>query len=772
MAGECDLSAVGFNRRYRRKSGVDMLTEFYIPMLQNSKTYDRVAGYFSSAVLSRASAGFAKFCKTANPREDDGIPKFRLIVGARLNPKDEAAILHIQDRDSINEIEDGILNSIQEMEEIDEYDFDRNRICGLAWMIQNGLLEIKVGVRFDKETGRIMSHNEAEFHPKFGIASDGINMMSFDGSVNETQRGWLKNYEKITVFRSWKGEIDRVMDNVEEFEILWNSDGKNLDEEVAIFSFPEAAKKKLLERFPPSSPESIDEVDWAKKQRAHLQKIGQMETRWKVKWTENDETPTTDDDSTPIDVDPEEIEGEGEEQEPSIWDEHQDAAVDWFTDPDQANGVGIFEMATGSGKTRTAMRCIRRLMRTDQIDRVVISVPNSLMRQWKEELVDFLKLSYKGGCIQHLKEMTADKKEHLEWKGLRRNAFLLVSHSMLAKFLAGARNWELTRTMIVIDEMHNAGANRFLKLADDAEKGQIGIDSSVNEKQIIEEEIAVLESTADVYESFDYRLGLSATPWSAYDDENRRNGFLVRNFTQWKDCSDEFFASDWQQKLRNEKKVFFFGLRQGIEKGILSEFDYHPIDFEPTDEEKSEYEELVRRGFGATNEQGEPSAIGAIRASAVFKGSREKIPAFLEWLETNPNLDRTVMFVEDSYFGADLMKALTEINYSNFTTFFQGDEDWNLDSFADFETNFVIACHRISEGISITSINQIILFSSASAPLETIQRIGRALRKKLGVSKTASVVDFIYDNPASSSNPDAARKAWLQKLSEARNPDE
>ena len=115
MAGECDLSAVGFNRRYRRKSGVDMLTEFYIPMLQNSKTYDRVAGYFSSAVLSRASAGFAKFCKTANPREDDGIPKFRLIVGARLNPKDEAAILHIQDRDSINEIEDGILNSIHDL---------------------------------------------------------------------------------------------------------------------------------------------------------------------------------------------------------------------------------------------------------------------------------------------------------------------------------------------------------------------------------------------------------------------------------------------------------------------------------------------------------------------------------------------------------------------------------------------------------------------------------------------------------------------------------
>ena len=344
---------------------------------------------------------------------------------------------------------------------------------------------------------------------------------------------------------------------------------------------------------------------------------------------------------------------------------------------------------------------------------------------------------------------------------------------MLVKFLSVARNWNLERTMIVIDEMHNAGANRFLKLAEKAENAEIDAEEIIaNEKQVMDEEIKDLESTADVYESFEYRLGLSATPWSAYDEENRRNGFLVRNFTRWTDCNNEFFESDWQQKLRDEKMVFHFGLRQGIEKGILCEFDYQPLDFEPTDEEKAEYDVLIKRGFGATDEQGEPSALGAIRASAVFKGSREKIPVFLEWLKLNPNLDRTVMFVEDSYFGADLMKALTDINYSNFTTFFQGDEDWNLDSFADFDTNFVIACHRISEGVSITSINQIVLFSSASAPLETIQRIGRALRKKLGVSKTASVVDFIYDNPESSSNPDAARRDWLQELSELRNPNE
>ena len=67
-------------------------------------------------------------------------------------------------------------------------------------MIEKNLLEIKVGIRFDPDSGRIHQHNEAEFHSKLGIMSDGTNKMSFEGSVNETKRGWVANYESLVVF--------------------------------------------------------------------------------------------------------------------------------------------------------------------------------------------------------------------------------------------------------------------------------------------------------------------------------------------------------------------------------------------------------------------------------------------------------------------------------------------------------------------------------------------------------------------------------------------
>ena len=198
-----NLENYAFKHHYDHVLGEEMLEEFYVPMLKNSNTYDRVAGYFSSAVLSHASAGFAEFCKSPNPR--DPIAKFRLIVGARLNPKDEAVILHMNDPGLVQkDFEKIILKNIDNLDE--QVDFDRNRLKGLAWMIKNNLLEIKVGALYDPETNEVLPHNEAEFHSKFGIASDGKNTIYFGGSANETKRAWLKNYETIDVSRSWAGD--------------------------------------------------------------------------------------------------------------------------------------------------------------------------------------------------------------------------------------------------------------------------------------------------------------------------------------------------------------------------------------------------------------------------------------------------------------------------------------------------------------------------------------------------------------------------------------
>ena len=65
---------------------VDILHDFYIPALQRSVRYDRVAGYFRSTSLAAASQGFSALVGRQG--------QMRLIVGADLDPDDVRAILH------------------------------------------------------------------------------------------------------------------------------------------------------------------------------------------------------------------------------------------------------------------------------------------------------------------------------------------------------------------------------------------------------------------------------------------------------------------------------------------------------------------------------------------------------------------------------------------------------------------------------------------------------------------------------------------------------
>ena len=172
--------------------------------------------------------------------------------------------------------------------------------------------------------------------------SDGINKISFEGSVNETKRGWVANYESLVVFRSWTNEENRVAHHQEDFDELWESDGLNSDLGVGIYSFSEAAKKQLLEKFPPRKPED-NEVDWAKKRREYLHKASRLGQKWKNReQKERPELPAPEPTLPPDDK----------------W-SHQAKATNWFLDKDHANGVGIFQMATGSGKTRTSISTVK-----------------------------------------------------------------------------------------------------------------------------------------------------------------------------------------------------------------------------------------------------------------------------------------------------------------------------------------------------------------------------------------------------------------------------
>ena len=107
---------------------------------------------------------------------------------------------------------------------------------------------------------------------------------------------------------------------------------------------------------------------------------------------------------------------------------------------------------------------------------------------------------------------------------------------------------------------------------------------------------------------------------------------------------------------------------------------------------------------------------------------------------------------------------------SDFHTYFSGEDSLTLKRFARGELECLITCHRVSEGIDIRSLNTVILFSSARARLETIQRMGRCLRTDPdNLDKVANIVDFVrQSDEEGTTNSDEQRAEWLTKLSEVR----
>jgi superfamily II DNA or RNA helicase len=672
------------------------MENFFVPCLGEATTYDRIAGYFSASVFASASHGFSAFVNRPNA-------KYRLIVGAKL-VEDERDIIFSEDFELL--LQDHFLKSIIETGRGPISQFQRHRLQNLSYMLKHEILEMKVAVRMDAD-GRIMSHREAEFHEKGGVFTDSKgNKVFFEGSVNESNRGWQKNQEKISVFTSWWSDDnrDRIATQESDFDEYWGTEGKNHDLGVVIYGLPSSSAEKIIEMFPPMKPRPESDVD-------------------------------ADDPSN---------------EEPTVDDRwiHQKQAVNWFIS-EKINGVGIFEMATGSGKTRTSIGCMRSMLALDRVSHVIVTVPNSLLKQWKEEL----RTHIPRHDLKRLYEYSSAKRQHLDFKRSPKGSFMVVTHSMLPRLLESLSTWRqdfLNSTMLVVDELHNVGADRFRNESTD--------------------EIIDLDNRESDFLRFGYRLGLSATPWSDHDEEHVRNSFLVSSFTRFPSSIEDLFSDEeWQVSLRENDYVFYFGLEDGIRKGILAEFDYMPIEYQPSEEEIEQFNEHVRKSF-AKDEHGKTNPLGAIRAAAVFKGSRDKITKFKLWLSQRDfNMTRCLMFVEDTAFGEELMESLNKTGYTNFSKFFQSDADENLRQFAIGNLDFLVSCHRISEGIDIQTVSQVVLFSSASARLETIQRIGRALRKGSG-PKRALVIDFVYDNPNSTSNPDMKRKKWLETLAKERNP--
>lgn len=311
-----------------------LISEFYVPCLSVCKRYDRAVGFFTSTSLSAAAKGLSRLIRNGGT--------MRLIASPSLSEEDAAAIKEgYRKREQI--YERALLRELDDQKITD--DMTKQRLGFLAWLIQEGRIDIKIAVVEDE-------HGVGVYHEKIGVFHDSQGeSVAFTGSANESSSGLVSNFESIHVFRSWLPEdFDRAKLIRQDFDDLW----ENLTPGLKLYPFPEAVKKQLLKLRPVQAPtlepeEVQEEIAPAGPPPLSL--------------------------GTP-DI-PKSIE---------VRQYQRDAVQKWFLN----KGRGIFQMATGTGKTITALALMTQLFRAMKKERrpltVFVLCPyKHLVSQWAEE---------------------------------------------------------------------------------------------------------------------------------------------------------------------------------------------------------------------------------------------------------------------------------------------------------------------------------------------------------------------------------------------------
>lgn len=213
---------------------VDILHDFYIPVLRRSVRYDRVAGYFRSTSLAAASQGFSALVN----REGH----IRLIVGADLDPEDVQAVL--------DGLQDRLVSRLNaRLEGADAWPAEVTRgVELLAWMVAHDALEMRVALRVHARTGEALAVDATDdgyVHEKWAIFTDAEgNRLYASGSLNESRTALMLNAENIDAHCDWWDARDRqrVEEAQYDFERIW----EDRHPALRVLPLPEAVRQRLI----------------------------------------------------------------------------------------------------------------------------------------------------------------------------------------------------------------------------------------------------------------------------------------------------------------------------------------------------------------------------------------------------------------------------------------------------------------------------------------------------------------------------------------------
>ena len=656
----------------------NLVEDFYRPALLDCEKYQRLAGYFSSTSFAYVANEMLEFI------ENNGC--IQLITSPKLSEIDKKIIEHsIEDR--IKFISDGFFEDLKKDPDKIKIHFAKL----MAYMLTNQIdgkpqLEIKILIPKD---------GTGIFHQKAGILHyRNSEKIAFSGSVNETANGWSKNIENFKVFCSWndKTHADAIEYDQQIFNDLWDDN----EEEILVFDIPKAVSNHLLKIYPKSTKEYHETI-------AKIREIVRKS-----------------------------------EINPSLklFPYQKDARKSWK----DKNFRGIFEMATGTGKTFTAFGCISAIQKNNERTVTVIACPQKhLVEQWSEEIKLYASNVEKNEAIQ-IKTTATCHSDYSEW----RSKF----EKILSDFnipLLGKQEY-ITNHCIIFTTHDTLGSKDF--------KEKILKISNAKKFLIIDEvhNITSKSSSKTLLSDYDFRLGLSATPLRHYDPEG--SAIILDYFNE---------------------VVFTLDLETAIQRNILCPYDYIPNYIPLNDEEMAEYKQLsrqiARKKRNEKRHELDERYNPELRRADLIANAENKFSVLKDILDSVGNqLNQTLIYCTNNpspIASADSPKQLTRVKeiltsrhiISDSVTWEDPTKDRIkiLDNLANDHFNCVTAVQCLDEGVNIPSVRTCIFMASSGNPKQYIQRRGRVLRKSKKTGKTHAVIYDIIVTPSLHNNREISR---------------
>lgn len=669
------LRNLNIQAEYRTKTS-DIAQGFLIPVLSEAVSYKRAVGFFSSSSLAEVAPGIGRIAKRGG--------HVRLIASPNLSEEDVGAIEEgYEKRAQIQRavIEKRLIGSLLDVDQLNTV--EANRLNMLANLIAADILDIRIAFAESKNGFGI-------YHEKVAIIEDETgDKIAFSGSMNESATAMRDNYEAVDVFRSWDDPENRVATKEAAFEAIWD----NREPGVCTYDFPEV-KDEIVCRYKQRRPDYDDDL-------IETQSTSSKQDR--VALPAN--LPTI----------PAQYELRGYQNEAiAVWKEH--------------DYRGVYDMATGTGKTVTALASITELSQRlgNELAVVIVCPYQHLVEQWVEDIRAFSIEPIVGYSTSSQRDWKtrldrAIRNQKYGVENARFLCFVCTNGTYATKDVQRLLDKIRKKKLLVVDEAHNFGAEYLRSLLRD---------------------------------DFEYRLALSATIERYGDQEGT-------------DCLFSYFG---ERCIEYTLEEAIYG--RGDEPPCLTPYRYHPVIVYLEDDELEQYSALsldiakeLRKGKNGKRKLTQRGKMLVLKRARVVAAARQKLTGLKD--QITPYKDDNFLLVycgatkvtvdEGGIEGVDdfelrQIDAVTHLlgdelsmKIRQFTSRENSSEREEIKQmYANADLQALVAIKCLDEGVNIPMIKTAFILASSTNPREYVQRRGRLLRKaKDGSKKHAEVYDFI-----------------------------